>query len=107
MDLIQKQDQQTHFSSVSQPKVPLSSVDIKTIFYHFGKVREVKISQAENFALVTYENIADAYLAQHILHNLYLEQQQVTLQLRWVLAEELKVGALQTLSSPSQPQFFS
>lgn len=64
------------------------------------------MSQAENFALVTYVNVAEAYLAQHCLNNLYLEKEQVTLQLKWVTAEEVSRPVLQPLSSPGQ-QFFS
>jgi len=76
------------------------------VFYHFGKVTDIQVHFQENFAIVTYEKLVDAYMALYCLNDFYLEEQKVTLQIRWVTSEECKAPLIQHLASPQQQQYF-
>lgn len=57
------------------------------MFMHFGEVKEIKINNIECFALITFAQAADAFLALSCLDKYLVKALDLTLQVRWVKPE--------------------
>jgi hypothetical protein len=69
----------SQFSSLAQQKFQMCKSDLSTVFQHFGEVKDITIHHTENFALVTFAKILDAFMAQQALNKYFLKAFDLTL----------------------------